>query len=80
MRQCELTLMLLLVSPGLDMAHTSNGFVYHTKYDRFNLIPRRTYQLTGENLLGLIKALANAPELEDPAVCLRTYLVNIIYL
>ncbi|EDW01024.1 endoplasmic reticulum metallopeptidase 1 isoform X1 [Drosophila grimshawi] len=53
--------------PGLDMAHTLNGYVYHTKYDRFNLIPRRTYQLTGDNLLGLIKGLGTAPELEDPA-------------
>lgn len=54
------------------MAQVLNGYVYHTKYDRFNIIPRRTYQLTGDNLLNLIKALGNAPELEDPAVsCLR---------
>ncbi|XP_037808190.1 endoplasmic reticulum metallopeptidase 1 [Lucilia sericata] len=53
--------------PGLDMAHTYNGFVYHTKYDRFNAIPRKTYQSTGDNVLALVKALANAPELEDPA-------------
>ncbi|XP_005177919.1 endoplasmic reticulum metallopeptidase 1 [Musca domestica] len=52
--------------PGLDMAHSYNGYVYHTKYDRFNAIPRRTYQLTGNNILSLAKALANAPELEDP--------------
>jgi len=53
---------------GLDMAQTLNGYVYHTKYDRFNLIPRRTYQLTGENILALVKALANAEELENPSV------------
>ncbi|ALC42477.1 CG9416 [Drosophila busckii] len=52
--------------PGLDMAHTLNGYVYHTKYDRFNIIPRRTYQLTGDNMLNIIKALGNAPELENP--------------
>ncbi|XP_011190306.1 endoplasmic reticulum metallopeptidase 1 [Zeugodacus cucurbitae] len=52
--------------PGLDMAHTLNGFVYHTKYDRFSLIPQRTYQLTGDNVLALTKALCNAPEMEDP--------------
>ncbi|XP_059226147.1 endoplasmic reticulum metallopeptidase 1 [Stomoxys calcitrans] len=51
--------------PGLDMAHSFNGYVYHTKYDRFNAIPRRTYQLTGNNVLNLAKALANAPELEN---------------
>lgn len=54
--------------PGLDMAHSFNGFVYHTKYDRFNVIPRRTYQLTGNNILSITKALANAPEMEDPDV------------
>ncbi|XP_067630291.1 endoplasmic reticulum metallopeptidase 1 [Eurosta solidaginis] len=53
--------------PGLDMAHTMNGFVYHTKYDRFNLIPRKSYQLTGDNILALTKALCNAPELENPS-------------
>jgi len=53
---------------GLDMAQTLNGYVYHTKYDRFNIIPRRTYQLTGENILALVKALANAEELENPTV------------
>ncbi|XP_026840670.1 endoplasmic reticulum metallopeptidase 1 isoform X1 [Drosophila persimilis] len=53
--------------PGLDMAQVLNGYVYHTKYDRFNLIPRRTYQLTGDNILALVKALANAEELENPS-------------
>ncbi|KAL9918602.1 endoplasmic reticulum metallopeptidase 1 isoform 1-T4 [Glossina fuscipes fuscipes] len=53
--------------PGLDMAHSFNGFVYHTKYDRFTTIPRRTYQRTGDNVLALTKALANAVELEDPS-------------
>uniref|UniRef100_A0A1B0BKI4 FXNA-like protease n=1 Tax=Glossina palpalis gambiensis TaxID=67801 RepID=A0A1B0BKI4_9MUSC len=54
--------------PGLDMAHSFNGFVYHTKYDRFTTIPRRTYQRTGDNVLALTKAIANAVELEDPSV------------
>lgn len=54
--------------PGLDMAHTYNGFVYHTKYDRFNVISRNSYQSIGDNVLALAKSLANAPELEDPAV------------
>ncbi|XP_055917041.1 endoplasmic reticulum metallopeptidase 1 isoform X2 [Eupeodes corollae] len=53
--------------PGLDMAHVVNGYVYHTKYDKFNLIPRHTYQLTGDNVLELTKAFANAPELDDPS-------------
>lgn len=53
--------------PGLDMAHVVNGYVYHTKYDKFNLIPRFTYQLTGDNILEITKALANAPELDNPS-------------
>lgn len=64
------------------MAQTLNGYVYHTKYDRFNLIPRRTYQLTGENVLALVKALANAEELENPSVggvvLYRVYIQNLI--
>ncbi|XP_055917039.1 endoplasmic reticulum metallopeptidase 1 [Eupeodes corollae] len=53
--------------PGFDMAHSNNGYVYHTKFDRFNIIPQGTYQTTGENVLALTRALANAPELEDPS-------------
>ncbi|XP_034654193.1 endoplasmic reticulum metallopeptidase 1 [Drosophila subobscura] len=53
--------------PGLDMAHALNGYVYHTKYDNFKNIERGTYQSTGENVLPLVWALANAPELDDTA-------------
>lgn len=65
-----MTLTLLVFShfTGLDMAHTLNGYVYHTKYDRFSLIPQKTYQLTGDNVLALTKALCNAYEMEDPSV------------
>lgn len=53
--------------PGLDMAHALNGYVYHTKYDNFKNLARGTYQSTGENVLALTWALANAPELDDTA-------------
>ncbi|ALC42478.1 CG9416, partial [Drosophila busckii] len=53
--------------PGLDMAHALNGYVYHTTYDDFKNLERGTYQSTGENVLALTWALANAPELDDPA-------------
>ncbi|KAH8400842.1 hypothetical protein KR009_001399 [Drosophila setifemur] len=53
--------------PGLDMASVMNGYVYHTKYDNFKNVERGTYQSSGENVLPLIWALANAPELDDPA-------------
>ncbi|KAH8300218.1 hypothetical protein KR044_011636, partial [Drosophila immigrans] len=53
--------------PGLDMAYLFNGYVYHTKYDRVNVFPRSSFQHTGDNVLSLAKALANAPELDDTA-------------
>ncbi|EDW72284.2 uncharacterized protein Dwil_GK20844 [Drosophila willistoni] len=53
--------------PGLDMAYIFNGYVYHTKYDRVNVFPRSSFQHTGDNVLALAKALANAPELDDTA-------------
>ncbi|KAH8270869.1 hypothetical protein KR018_008075, partial [Drosophila ironensis] len=51
--------------PGLDMASVINGYVYHTKYDNYRNVERGTYQSTGENVLPLVWALANAPELDD---------------
>ncbi|XP_030558328.1 endoplasmic reticulum metallopeptidase 1-like [Drosophila novamexicana] len=51
--------------PGLDMAQCINGFVYHTKYDLIDVIPRESLQNTGDNVLGLVRGLANATELHD---------------
>ncbi|XP_017865425.1 PREDICTED: endoplasmic reticulum metallopeptidase 1 isoform X1 [Drosophila arizonae] len=53
--------------PGLDMAYIFNGYVYHTKFDRVNVFPRASFQHTGDNVLALARALANAPELDDTA-------------
>ncbi|XP_065719447.2 endoplasmic reticulum metallopeptidase 1-like [Drosophila suzukii] len=52
---------------GLDIAQFINGYCYHTKYDRFANIPRGSIQSTGENLLSLVRSLANATELANPA-------------
>ncbi|XP_065367160.1 endoplasmic reticulum metallopeptidase 1 [Calliphora vicina] len=52
--------------PGLDMAHAYNGYIYHTKYDNFQNLQRGTYQTTGDNVLALTWALANAEELTNP--------------
>ncbi|XP_005177924.1 endoplasmic reticulum metallopeptidase 1 isoform X1 [Musca domestica] len=52
--------------PGLDFAHSYNGYVYHTKFDKFDVIPRGTLQSTGDNILSLARAFANAPEMEEP--------------
>lgn len=51
--------------PGLDIAHHVGGYVYHTLYDNFSIIPDGTYQHTGDNMLALTKAIANSKELVD---------------
>lgn len=50
------------------MAQIIKGNFYHTKYDRFENIPRGSIQNTGENLLSLVQALSNATELDNTAV------------
>lgn len=42
-----------------------NGYVYHTKYDAMDVIPRGSIQNTGDNILSLVRALSNAPELSN---------------
>lgn len=50
------------------MAHQYNGYVYHTKFDRPEIFPRGSFQNTGDNVLALVREIANAHELEDPSV------------
>lgn len=40
--------------------------MYHTRNDRAEIIPAESFQNVGDNILALAKALANAPELNDP--------------
>ncbi|GAB0089651.1 endoplasmic reticulum metallopeptidase 1 [Sergentomyia squamirostris] len=49
---------------GLDLAFAYNGYVYHTKWDRFETIHEGTYQHTGDNVLSLVKGMANAHDLD----------------
>jgi Peptidase family M28 len=49
--------------PGYDFAQISNGYVYHTQYDVQETIPMESLQNTGDNILALTLALANADEL-----------------
>ncbi|XP_017025335.1 endoplasmic reticulum metallopeptidase 1-like [Drosophila kikkawai] len=52
---------------GLDLAQSINGYTYHTKYDKYNIIPSDSVQSMGENVLSLVQALSNAPELQHTA-------------
>ncbi|KAH8254508.1 hypothetical protein KR032_010604, partial [Drosophila birchii] len=52
---------------GLDIAQLINGYYYHTKYDRFENIPRGSIQNTGENMLSLVRALSNSTKLANTA-------------
>ncbi|CAD7014592.1 unnamed protein product [Ceratitis capitata] len=53
--------------PGLDIAHSYNGYVYHTKFDRTDVIPRGTLQTTGDNILAMARTFSNSTELKDPS-------------
>lgn len=53
---------------GLDFAIYRNGYIYHTKYDTANLIPMSTFQNSGDNILNLIRAVADSSKLSAPAV------------
>ncbi|KAL3287811.1 hypothetical protein HHI36_002272 [Cryptolaemus montrouzieri] len=50
---------------GIDMAFVRDGYRYHTKYDGFNNIPAGSYQQVGDNVLSLVKSIANNPELAN---------------
>nr|XP_041633023.1 endoplasmic reticulum metallopeptidase 1 isoform X2 [Drosophila kikkawai] len=63
--------------PGLDIAQFSNGYVYHTAFDSFNVVPGRSVQNTGENVLSLVKAFSNAPELGNSEFVYFCYLFYI---
>jgi hypothetical protein len=42
---------------GLDIAFVRNGYVYHTKYDAADRIPRGSIQRAGDNVLAVTRAL-----------------------
>ena len=50
------------------MAGSYNGYVYHTEHDRPEIFPRGSFQNTGDNVLALVREIANSHELEDPSV------------
>ncbi|XP_076681167.1 endoplasmic reticulum metallopeptidase 1 isoform X2 [Andrena cerasifolii] len=42
---------------GLDFAWSTNGYVYHTKYDNIDQIPLGSLQRTGDNILALLQGI-----------------------
>lgn len=52
------------------MAHSDNGYIYHTKLDKMDYISGGVYQHTGDNILALVKELVSSPEL--PAMADKT--------
>lgn len=54
--------------PGLDISYCSGGWKYHTKFDHIRYVTTDSIQHTGDNILELVKMLANSDELESPPV------------
>jgi len=52
--------------PGLDIAYITNGYVYHTPADAPDMIPPGCVQRGGDNLLAIVRALADSPYLTHP--------------
>ena len=50
---------------GLDFAHASKGYRYHTKFDSIAFLTQNVLQRTGENMLSLVLSLTNSYELDD---------------
>lgn len=50
---------------GMDFAHASKCYRYHTKFDSIDYLSQGVLQRTGENMLNLILSLTNSYELND---------------
>lgn len=53
---------------GMDFAHVSKGYRYHTKFDSIDFLTQGVLQRTGENMLSLVLSLTNSFELDDISV------------
>lgn len=51
--------------PGLDIAYMKNGYVYHTKYDSEDMIPAGSIQRAGDNVLAVVRHIAQSEILAD---------------
>ncbi|XP_053679531.1 endoplasmic reticulum metallopeptidase 1-like [Anopheles nili] len=53
--------------PGLDFAHIFNGYRYHTRYDSVQYLSPAVLQRTGDNMLALVRLIANGEQLARTA-------------
>lgn len=52
--------------PGLDISYCNGGWKYHTKFDHIRYVTLESIQNTGNNILELVKLMANSIEIENP--------------
>ncbi|KAG5674839.1 hypothetical protein PVAND_004784 [Polypedilum vanderplanki] len=52
--------------PGLDFAYIKDGWRWHTRYDSIDYLSKESIQRTGNNVLALLKKVANSDELQNP--------------
>lgn len=50
--------------PGMDFAHVLNGYRYHTRFDHIDYIPAAVLQRTGDNILALVRRIADSDQLQ----------------
>lgn len=60
----------------MDFAHVMYGYRYHTKYDHIDYIPTEVLQRTGDNILSLVKTIANSDELANTEVTVSAQVKN----
>lgn len=53
---------------AIDCAQNYNGYVYHTKYDSFELINYGSLQHTGDNVISVMEELDDTKEIRDDEV------------
>lgn len=52
----------------LDCAQNMNGYVYHTKYDNFDLVDLGSLQHGGDNVIDIVRELQRTKEMGNPPV------------
>lgn len=66
--------------PGMDLAYTANGYVYHTYYDTPEVVTPGSIQRAGDNIFELVKGILNSPYLANPGEYQHGHVVFFDYL